>query len=109
MTSTPWATPDRRPGTWLWALLGDTATRILYYEPHEEASAAGKLLGLSAVEVHELGRLADGEGLWRVNDRAFIVRHLRTPDEAALFNTDARMLAKDNGLPGPVRDGTVPV
>ena len=92
-------------------LLGDTATRILYYEPHEEAEAAGKLLGLSSVEVAELGRLADGEGLWRVNDRAFVVRHARTPDEATLFNTDARMVqngagftgrpALNTGLPGP--------
>jgi len=73
-------------------LLGDTATRILYYEPHEEAEAAGRLLGLSSVEVRELGRLADGEGLWRVNDRAFVVRHVRTPDEKTLFNTDTRMV-----------------
>ncbi len=81
-------------------LLGDTATRILYYEPHEEAEAAGKLLGLSSVEVRELGRLADGEGLWRVNDRAFVVRHLRTPEEAVLFNTDARMVGNPAALTG---------
>ena len=83
-------------------LLGDTATRILYYEPHEEAEAAGRLLGLSSVEVRELGRLADGEGLWRVNDRAFVVRHVRTPAEEA-FNTDARMIEGPTG-----RSGTVP-
>jgi hypothetical protein len=79
-------------------LLGDTATRILYYEPHEEAEAAGRLLGLSSVEVRELGRLADGEGLWRVNDRAFVVRHVRTPDEKTLFNTDTRMVKHPHGF-----------
>ncbi|MBW3615934.1 MAG: ATP-binding protein [Actinobacteria bacterium] len=92
-------------------LLGDTATRILYYEPHEEAEAAGKLLGLSSVEVRELGRLADGEGLWRVNDRAFVVRHARTPAEAVLFNTDSRMVQNPIGLSGPpgaVQAGRVP-
>lgn len=89
-------------------LLGDTATRILYYEPHEEAEAAGRLLGLSSVEVRELGRLADGEGLWRVNDRAFVVRHVRTPAEVELYNTDTRMVQKDNGFPDAPAPNTVP-
>jgi hypothetical protein len=74
-------------------LLGDTATRILYNEPFEEAQAAGKVLGLTSVEVEQLPELARGEGLWRVNERAFVVRHICTPDELTLFDTDARMLA----------------
>ena len=57
-------------------LLGDTATRILYNEPFDEAQAAGKLLGLTSVEIDQLPELAQGEGLWRVNERAFVVRHL---------------------------------
>ncbi len=73
-------------------LLGDTATRILYNEPFDEAQAAGKVLGLTSVEVAQLPELARGEGLWRVNERAFVVRHLCTPDELALFDTDSRML-----------------
>jgi hypothetical protein len=75
-------------------LLGDTATRILYNEPFEEAQAAGKVLGLTSVEIEQLPELGRGEGLWRVNERAFIVRHICTPDELALFDTDARMLAR---------------
>jgi hypothetical protein len=75
-------------------LLGDTATRILYNEPFEEAQAAGKVLGLTAVEIEQLPELARGEGLWRVNERAFVVRHICTPDELTLFDTDARMLAR---------------
>ena len=73
-------------------LLADTATRILYNEPYDEAQAAGKLLGLTTVEIAQLPELAKGEGLWRVNERAFVVRHLCTPDELATFDTDARML-----------------
>jgi hypothetical protein len=73
-------------------LLGDTATRILYNEPTDEAVAAGKVLGLTATEVDQLPELARGEGLWRVNERAFVVRHLCTPAELELFDTDARML-----------------
>jgi hypothetical protein len=37
--------------------------------------------------------LPRGEGLWRVNERAFVVRHICTPDELTLFDTDARMLS----------------
>jgi hypothetical protein len=74
-------------------LLGDTATRILYNEPFDEAQAAGRLLGLTTVEVAQLPELAKGEGLWRVNERAFVVRHLCTPGELNVFDTDARMTA----------------
>jgi hypothetical protein len=72
-------------------LLRDTATRILYNEPYDEAQAAGKVLGLSSVVVRQLPELAQGEGLWRINERAFVVRHIRTPLEEELFNTDNRM------------------
>jgi hypothetical protein len=75
-------------------LLGDTATRILYNEPFEESQAAGKVLGLTSVEIAQLPLLARGEGLWRVNERAFVVRHICTPGELALFDTDGRMLSE---------------
>ena len=73
-------------------LLGDTATRILYNEPYDEAQVAGAVLGLTSVEVAQLPELARGEGLWRVNERAFVVRHLCTPAELQLFDTDGRMV-----------------
>ena len=77
-------------------LLGDTATRILYNEPYDEAQAAGRVLGLSSVEVAQLPDLARGEGLWRVNERSFVVRHLVTPAELGLFSTDTRMLERSS-------------
>jgi hypothetical protein len=75
-------------------LLGDTATRILYNEPHDEAIAAAKVLGLTTTQVSQLPDLAQGEGLWKVNQRAFVVRNICTPDELALFDTNARMLGR---------------
>ncbi len=81
-------------------LLGDTATRILYNEPTDEAVAAGKVLGLSSTEVRQLPELARGEGLWRVNERAFVVRHLCTPGELALTDTNARMVEGARGQTG---------
>jgi hypothetical protein len=77
-------------------LLGDTATRILYNQPTDEALATGKVLGLTATQVRQLPELAQGEGLWRVNQRAFVVRHICTPSELELFDTNARMVEKPN-------------
>ncbi|MHB1920053.1 MAG: hypothetical protein ACYCSX_15485 [Acidimicrobiales bacterium] len=75
-------------------LLADTATRILYNEPYDEAQTAGKVLGLTTVEIDQLPHLARGEGLWRVNERAFVVRHLLSAGELDLFNTDSRMVSR---------------
>jgi hypothetical protein len=83
-------------------LLGDTATRILYNEPHDEAVAAGKILGLTTTQVRQLPDLAQGEGLWKVNQRAFVVRHICTPDELVLFDTNARMLTNPRRFEGHV-------
>ena len=74
-------------------LLADTATRILYNEPYDEAQTAGKLLGLSSVEIGQLPELAQGEGLWRVNERAFVVAPPPHPCRAC----PVRNIAKDVG------------
>ena len=81
-------------------LLGDTATRILYNEPYDEATAARRVLGLAAVEADQLPELARGEGLWRIGQRAFVVRHVCTAGELNLFDTDARMISDPHGFPG---------
>jgi type IV secretory pathway VirB4 component len=75
-------------------LLGDTATRILYNEPYDEATAARRILGLASVEADQLPELAQGEGLWRIGQRAFVVRHVCTPGELDLFDTNARMITQ---------------
>ncbi len=75
-------------------LLGDTATRVLYNEPYDEAQLTGRVLGLSGVLVDRLPKLAQGEGLWRVNEQSFVVRHVVTAPEKALFDTDRRMVER---------------
>jgi hypothetical protein len=55
---------------------------------------------LTSAEVVQLPELAQGEGLWRVKERAFVVRHLLTAAELALFDTNSRMLGKGDGFPG---------
>ena len=75
-------------------LLGDCSTKIVYQQETSEAPHTADVLGLSVTERNELPDLQRGEGLWRVGQRAFVVRHLVTDGELELFDTNARMLAK---------------
>ncbi|TAM92799.1 MAG: ATP-binding protein [Jatrophihabitans sp.] len=72
-------------------LLADCSTKIIYAQESGEADKTAAALGLSSTEAKELPTLVQGEGLWRIRDRAFIVRHLCTEGELALFDTNARM------------------
>lgn len=72
-------------------LLADCSTKIIYAQERSEANKTGDALGLSSTEILQLPDLERGEGLWRVGERAFVVRHLCTPDELDLFDTNARM------------------
>jgi hypothetical protein len=56
----------------------------------------------SRPEADQLPELAQGEGLWRIGQRAFVVRHVCTPGELQLFDTNARMITKSDprGFPG---------
>ena len=57
------------------------------------------MLGLSSTEIAQLPELDMGEGLWRIGERSFMVRHLCTPGELALFDTNARMAANPRQFP----------
>jgi hypothetical protein len=72
-------------------LLADCSTRVIYAQESGEAAKTGAEIGLSETEIAQLPQLERGEGLWRVGERAFMVRHRCTPGELQLFNTDARM------------------
>lgn len=72
-------------------LLADCSTKIIYAQEPGEAEKTGSAIGLSTAEIPQLPTLDQGEGLWKVRDRAFLVRHIRTPTEAELLDTNARM------------------
>jgi type IV secretory pathway VirB4 component len=72
-------------------LLADCSTRIIYAQERGEAEKTGGAIGLSQTEICQLPELDRGEGLWRIGERAFVVRHTCTPAELALFDTNARM------------------
>lgn len=72
-------------------LLGDCSTKIVYQQEVSEAPQTALELGLSSAERAQLPDLQRGEGLWRVGQRAFVVRHVATDDELTLFDTNSRM------------------
>jgi hypothetical protein len=72
-------------------LLADCSTKIIYAQESGESEKTAAALGLSSTEAKELPQLVQGEGLWRVRERAFVVRHLCTDGELELFDTNARM------------------
>jgi hypothetical protein len=72
-------------------LLADCSTKILYAQESGEDQRTGAALGLSSTEVLQLSGLTRGEGLWRIGERSFVVRHVCTPGELALFDTNQRM------------------
>ena len=74
-------------------LLADCSTKIIYQQESSEAPRTAEVLGLSVTERNELPDLQRGEGLWRVGQRAFVVRHLVTDGELQLFDTNSRMSA----------------
>ncbi len=74
-------------------LLADCSTKIIYAQESGEDAKTGSSLGLSSTEIDQLTSLVRGEGLWRVGERSFVVRHVCTPGELALFDTNQRMFA----------------
>jgi hypothetical protein len=72
-------------------LLADCSTKIIYAQERGEDAKTGAALGLSSTEIDQLSSLARGEGLWRIGERSFVVRHVCTPGELALFDTNQKM------------------
>jgi len=72
-------------------LLADCSTKIIYAQESGEDAKTGAALGLSSTEVDQLSGLTRGEGLWRIGERSFVVRHVCTPGELTLFDTNQRM------------------
>jgi hypothetical protein len=77
-------------------LLADCSTKIIYGHERGEATRAGTALGLTTAEIAQLPELQRGEGIWKVGEHSFMVRHTCTPGELELFDTDTRMIS---GLP----------
>ena len=72
-------------------LLGDCSTKIVYQQEVSEAAHTATTLGLNTAERDQLPDLQRGEGLWRIGQRSFVVRHIATRAELEVFDTNQRM------------------
>ena len=73
-------------------LLHDAQTRVVYAQYEDEVPRVREALGLTSVEASILPQLDPGIALWKVGRRSFLVQHRYAAEEAALVDTDARML-----------------
>jgi hypothetical protein len=64
---------------------------VIYQQETSEAPKTASVLGLSITEQRELPSLQRGEGLWRIEERSFVIHHVCTNGELSLFSTDSRM------------------
>ncbi|GAB3099603.1 ATP-binding protein [Isoptericola nanjingensis] len=95
------------------SLLANAETRVIYRQESDQLGPTTAALGLSRTERSLLPTLSTGQGLWRIRERAFVVQHQLHPDEAALFDTSARLEGRPTtsrplggpGTPGRQPDG----
>ncbi|HEY4277616.1 MAG TPA: hypothetical protein VGM91_05320 [Conexibacter sp.] len=76
-------------------LLADASTTIVYHQHAKEAVFTSELLGLSSTESELIKTLHQGEALWRVGNRSFLVYHVLSDLERRLVDTDGAMLELD--------------
>ena len=76
-------------------LLADASTTIVYHQHAKEAAFTSELLGLSSTEGELIKTLHQGEALWRVGNRSFLVYHVLSDLEQRLVDTDSAMLELD--------------
>lgn len=69
-------------------IISDAETRVIYGQTTGDVEALGELLGLSGRERHLVPRLGRAMALWRVGQRSTLVRHLLSPLEADLVETE---------------------
>lgn len=81
-------------------LLSDSETRVIYYQAPGDVAAARELLALTESEADLVPTLRRGQALWKVGTRSFLVQHRLGLHERPIVDTDARMLAVAEPVPG---------
>lgn len=73
-------------------LVNDSSTVISFRQTGKAVAAAQNMLDLTDTASSLLTRLRRGQSLWRIGQRMSLVQVTRTQREAALFDTDERMV-----------------
>ena len=74
-------------------LVSDTETRVIYAQPADQAELLRSVLALTETQLELVAGLGQGEALWQVGERSFLVQHRLASEERRLIDTDARMRA----------------
>ncbi len=74
-------------------LLADAQTRVLFRQATDQLAEARSMLGLNGKEAELLGKLCRGRAIWKVGERTAVVAHQVASGEAALCDTDSRMVS----------------
>jgi type IV secretory pathway VirB4 component len=74
-------------------LVSDTETRVIYAQPADQAELLRDVLALTETQLELVTGLGQGEALWQVGERSFLVQHRLSSHERRLIDTDARMRA----------------
>lgn len=74
-------------------LVNDSSTVISFRQSGKAVAAAQEMLDLTDTASSLLTRLRRGQSLWRIGQRMSLVQVTRTEREAALFDTDERMVS----------------
>jgi len=80
-------------------LLAEASTTVVYRQHAQEVPDTADALGLSTTARERISRLPAGTALWVVGGRCFEVRHLLSPREWRLIDTDTAMLARATTVP----------
>ncbi len=73
------------------SLLANAETRVIYRQEADQLDATGRALGLTRTEALLLPTLGTGQGLWKIQNRSFVIQNQLHAEELARFDTTARM------------------
>lgn len=71
-------------------LMSKSQVKIIHRQARETAPLLASTLGLTADEQEIVTNLEQGVALWKVGAKSFLVQTQLTPNEMAVFNTDAK-------------------
>ncbi len=91
------------------SLLANADTRIIYRQEPDQLGATAAALGLTRTEQSLLPTLGVGQGLWRIQDRSFVVQAQLHPGEVPVYDTSQRYRNALQGGDPYIGDGGAPV
>lgn len=71
-------------------LMSKSQVKIIHRQARESADQVAEILGLTAREKELVVTLDQGNALWKIGNKSFLVQTVLTPNEYELFHTDTR-------------------